>query len=210
MAARKIINVLFAGVLVLIFCTASSAKNKRADNLESQTISAGNGTITIYRPDKDERGTFTYKKNDGTIDRNVLEKINKIFRCRLTDEIFPIDIRLVEELDAIEDYFSASEIRLISGYRSPERNAAMHRRNRGVANNSLHMDGMAADIEVPGVPAVQLRNFAYSLQDGGVGYYGRKHFVHVDTGKIRTWGWRPAASGAKISMSRDPKNVLNK
>ena len=60
-------------------------------------------------------------------------------------------------------------------------------RGGGVASHSLHMEGKAIDIRLPGVPLAELRDAALSLQAGGVGYYSREQFVHVDTGRIRRW-----------------------
>ena len=79
-------------------------------------------------------------------------------------------------------------VHVISGYRSPETNAALHARSRGVAAHSLHMDGMAMDIRIPGVPLARLRDAALSLQRGGVGFYPGSDFVHVDVGRVRRWG----------------------
>ena len=76
---------------------------------------------------------------------------------------------------------------IISGYRSPATNAALHARSSGVASKSLHMRGMATDLRVQGVDLAQVRKAALSLGRGGVGYYPRSNFVHVDTGRVRTW-----------------------
>jgi uncharacterized protein YcbK (DUF882 family) len=76
---------------------------------------------------------------------------------------------------------------IISGYRSPATNAAMHARSSGVASKSLHMQGQATDIRIPGVQLAHLRKAALSLGRGGVGYYPVSDFVHVDTGRVRQW-----------------------
>ena len=78
-------------------------------------------------------------------------------------------------------------VQIISGYRSPASNAALHARSSGVATRSLHMQGMAMDIRVPGAPLERLRNAALALRRGGVGYYPASNFVHVDVGKVRQW-----------------------
>ena len=74
-----------------------------------------------------------------------------------------------------------------SGYRSPEHNAWLASVSRGVANDSQHMNGNAMDIRFPGVPVFKIRQAARSLQMGGVGFYPRSGFVHIDTGDIRYW-----------------------
>ena len=76
---------------------------------------------------------------------------------------------------------------IISGYRSPVTNAAMHAKSSGVASHSLHMQGMATDIRVEGVQLSHLRSAALDLRRGGVGFYPQSNFVHVDTGRVRQW-----------------------
>jgi uncharacterized protein YcbK (DUF882 family) len=76
---------------------------------------------------------------------------------------------------------------IISGYRSPATNAAMHARSSGVAEHSLHMQGMATDIRIEGVQLAHLRRAALDLGRGGVGFYPQSNFVHVDTGRVRQW-----------------------
>jgi len=76
---------------------------------------------------------------------------------------------------------------IISGYRSPKSNAAMHARSAGVASNSQHTYGKALDIRVQGVELSNLHKAALSLKAGGVGYYPVSNFVHVDVARVRTW-----------------------
>ena len=76
---------------------------------------------------------------------------------------------------------------ILSGYRSPATHAMLRRHNRGVAKDSYHLYGKAADIRMPGRSSSEIRRAAMSLQAGGVGYYPRSRFVHVDTGPVRTW-----------------------
>ena len=77
---------------------------------------------------------------------------------------------------------------VISGYRSPQTNETLRTtRGGGVARRSLHMDGQAIDVRLPGVPLADLRDAALSLGLGGVGFYPRDQFVHLDTGRVRNW-----------------------
>ena len=158
----------------------------------------GDGKLTLYRPVKNERATFRYRDGNGNYDEGALTDIAHIFRCRLTGEAHSIDTGLIEIMDAIEDHFEAPEIRLISAYRSPERNTLMRRQGRRVAKRSLHMEGRAADIEVPGASRYEVRGFAYALQQGGVGYYRNRSFIHVDTGELRTWGFKPSPARSRV------------
>ena len=77
---------------------------------------------------------------------------------------------------------------MISAYRCPTTNESLRTtRSGGVAQRSLHMDGKAIDIRLPGVPLSELRDVALSLRAGGVGYYPDDQFLHVDTGRVRSW-----------------------
>jgi uncharacterized protein YcbK (DUF882 family) len=76
---------------------------------------------------------------------------------------------------------------VFSGYRSPQTNAYLRRHTRGVARHSLHMQGQAVDLCLPGTRLSSLRQEAMRLRAGGVGYYPSSDFVHIDTGRVRTW-----------------------
>ena len=76
----------------------------------------------------------------------------------------------------------------MSGYRSAATNAKLRSKSRGVAKRSLHMQGKAVDIRLPGCHLEKLHRAALSLRGGGVGYYGRSNFLHLDTGRVRSWG----------------------
>ncbi len=176
-----------------------------AEGLELPDGLRGDGKITLYRPVKNDRETFRYRKADGSYSEEAMDSIAHFFRCRLTDEAHPIDPQLIEILDAIEDHFGARELKLISAYRSPERNSLMRRRTRRVATESFHTKGMAADIELAGVSPWKVRDFAYFLNQGGVGYYSRRPFIHVDTGPLRTWGFKPRPIRSRTSPAMSQK-----
>jgi uncharacterized protein YcbK (DUF882 family) len=118
----------------------------------------------------------------------ALEEINYLLRDHRTNEVREIDPRLLDLLyDLNEKLNSRGPFLVVSAYRSPETNALLRRRSRRIARNSLHMEGMAADIRLPDRSMRQLARAAISLKSGGVGYYPRRHFVHIDTGKVRRW-----------------------
>jgi len=79
------------------------------------------------------------------------------------------------------------EINVVCGYRTPWSNNFLRTHGHGVAEHSLHMQAMAIDIRLPGVPTAELRDAALSLHRGGVGYYRASDFVHVDVGRVRRW-----------------------
>jgi uncharacterized protein YcbK (DUF882 family) len=76
---------------------------------------------------------------------------------------------------------------VISGYRSPATNARLHAAGHCVAEHSQHMEGRALDVRLKDCPLSRLYELALAAQRGGVGYYPRSNFVHIDTGRVRTW-----------------------
>ncbi|MBK8176523.1 MAG: DUF882 domain-containing protein [Rhodospirillales bacterium] len=118
----------------------------------------------------------------------ALDEVNWLLRDFRTSEIKPIDPQLLDLLYAVRQRLESNEsFDVFSGYRSPETNALLRREGWGVARNSLHMQGMAIDIGLPGMETRHIANCALSLQRGGVGIYRRYNFVHLDTGRVRTW-----------------------
>lgn len=117
-----------------------------------------------------------------------LNAINRVLRDHRTGDVTAIDKRLLVLLhDLAATLESTDPFHVISGYRSPATNAMLRARSEGVAGGSLHMRGMAADLRVPGVPLVRLRDTAIAMQRGGVGFYPDSSFVHVDVGRVRSW-----------------------
>jgi uncharacterized protein YcbK (DUF882 family) len=117
-----------------------------------------------------------------------LAEINHVLRDYRTDQVAAIDVRLLDLLDRVKAELGTSQpFQVISGYRSPATNNMLSERSSGVAKHSLHMEGKAIDIRVPGVALTHLRNTGLALQAGGVGYYPTSDFVHLDVGRVRTW-----------------------
>jgi len=106
-------------------------------------------------------------------------------------QIARIDLKLVELLHEINHYVrrrhGIEKIDVLSGYRSPATNRFLRRHSRGVAKHSYHMKAQAVDIHIPGVRLHKVRSIARSIGMGGVGYYPRSGFVHVDVGPVRSW-----------------------
>jgi uncharacterized protein YcbK (DUF882 family) len=119
---------------------------------------------------------------------DALERIDLFLRDFRTGDVHVIDPSLLDLLNDLSALTGTSEpYHVISGYRSPRTNAMLRIRSEGVASHSLHMEGRAIDVRLPDVPLRQLRDAAVALGRGGVGYYPGSDFVHVDTGRIRTW-----------------------
>lgn len=120
----------------------------------------------------------------------ALNKLNYFLRDHYSHEVGVMDPTLYDFMYQIRrDLGARRSYEIISGYRSPKTNEHLRTtRGGGVARRSLHMDGKAIDLRLPGVPLEELRDAAIAQQMGGVGYYSRDGFVHIDTGRIRTWG----------------------
>ena len=134
-----------------------------------------------------ERSTIEYFQS-GRYLPDALDAANRLLRDFRTGDIAPIDPTLLDLLHALgERLGSAPTFEVVSAYRSPATNAALHRRSAGVASGSLHMLGRAIDIRVARLPLPVLHEQALALRAGGVGYYPSSNFVHVDTGRLRRW-----------------------
>lgn len=123
----------------------------------------------------------------------ALQRINWLLRDFRSGEAQVMDPQLFDILHALRINLGGETFEIISAYRSPATNDMLRKTGGGgVAKRSLHMDGRAIDIRLPGVPTARLRDAAIELGMGGVGYYPESDFVHVDTGAVRTWGPRTA------------------
>ncbi len=118
----------------------------------------------------------------------AFERLSYVMRDFRTNEVFPMDPRAIDILSVIHRKIGAMDpFETLSGYRSPKTNSMLRHETSGVASNSFHMYGQAVDVRIPGYSTDKIRKIALSLKAGGVGYYPRSDFVHVDTGKVRTW-----------------------
>ncbi len=135
-----------------------------------------------------ENLNVTYMRRGRPVPASI-RRINHILRDWRVDEVAPIDLGLLDLLSALHRRSgSKAPFDVISGYRSPKTNAKLVAKNRGVAKRSLHMHGMAIDISLPDLALDKLHKHALALEAGGVGIYSRSGFIHVDTGKVRSWG----------------------
>ncbi len=118
-----------------------------------------------------------------------LQAIDHLLRDHRTDETHRIDPGLLMYLHDLRELLGGSgPFYVISGYRSAATNAQLRRNSSGVAKRSFHMFGRAIDMRMPDVSTAVVRDAAISLQRGGVGFYPRSDFIHLDTGKFRHWG----------------------
>jgi len=120
----------------------------------------------------------------------ALQEAEHFLRDFRSGDSYPIDKRIFDFLWELQQ-LSRTEKRpfhVISAYRSPATNAKLRKRSNGVAKRSLHMQGKAIDVRVEGLETRKLYKAALSLKLGGVGCYSKSGFIHLDTGRIRTWG----------------------
>lgn len=125
---------------------------------------------------------------DGVYLDSAIEKINILMRDHRANKSRQMDLDLIDYLHSLYNLIGTDErVHVLSGYRTAKTNAALRARSSGVAKYSLHMEGRAVDINIPTVPTKTVREAAISLQSGGVGYYRKSGFVHIDTGAVRYW-----------------------
>jgi uncharacterized protein YcbK (DUF882 family) len=118
----------------------------------------------------------------------ALAEAMRVLRDWRNGEEHVMDPRLFDALHAINAKLETNQpFQIISGYRSPETNAAMHAKSSGVASNSQHTYGKASDVRVQGVDLRNLHKAALSVSAGGVGFYPVSNFVHVDVARVRQW-----------------------
>ncbi|MCX6559045.1 MAG: YcbK family protein [Candidatus Aminicenantes bacterium] len=152
----------------------------------TRTLS-GDRRLSLYVLNNRERIEIDYCL-DGVYVPVALSMIDRLLRDPLNGGVKSIDPKLLDLLYELHAKVGATgPFTVVCGYRSPQTNAALRAHNPAVAEYSLHMEGKAVDIQLPGVPLQTLYKAALDMKAGGVGYYPRSGFIHVDVGPVRTW-----------------------
>ncbi len=126
---------------------------------------------------------------EGSYIKDAVKEVNLFMRDWRTNGTIAIDTRTIDIMAAAHNLMDVQEpYLLLSGYRSPKTNAMLRSRSRGVAKNSRHMKGQAADLRLGSRSVNQMFRAASACAGGGVGKYSRSNFVHMDCGPVRTWG----------------------
>lgn len=147
----------------------------------------GERTLELFNTHTGERISTAFRSITGYVAAS-LSKLDHLLRDHRANEAHRIDPALYDQLaDLALAAGREPRFEIISGYRSPGTNAKLASASGGVATKSLHMQGRALDIRLKGVSCADLRDLALQMQRGGVGYYRRSDFVHVDTGRVRQW-----------------------
>jgi len=144
-------------------------------------------SLTLVHTHTGEHLSETYFDSNGYVP-DALGRINRFLRDFRTDEVHAIDVRVLDilhDLQVMTGHDAPYEI--ISGYRSLQTNAALRRNSTGVAEHSFHMQGRAIDLRLSDFATVELHDLARTLGRGGVGFYPRSDFVHLDSGPVRFW-----------------------
>lgn len=115
------------------------------------------------------------------------EAFDSFLRCWFTDEHSDVPDELVATLLAAAEHFEVREVQVISGFRHPKYNLLLRKKGHEVARDSKHTRALAIDFLLPGVSTRALYRYLLANHDGGVGYYPKSEFVHIDTGPKRTW-----------------------
>lgn len=144
--------------------------------------------LRLFNTHTFERLDVVYRRG-GVYDAGALAKLDRFLRDWRADSVKHYDPRLFDLLNELAAGAGRpeAEIQVICGYRSPETNERLRSRGPGVAGKSEHIKAEAIDIRLPGVRTSRLRDAALALGRGGVGYYAKSDFVHVDLGRVRRW-----------------------
>ncbi len=145
------------------------------------------GRLKIYVYHTQQFAQFDYLDENGVWNDSVYNQINTYLRSYNDNQIHPIDKRLIELADHLQDHFEVETVEVISGYRSPAFNKSLKESGHNVAEESYHTKGMALDIHLDDIRESDLRDYLKTLGLGGVGYYGNKLMVHMDFGPVREW-----------------------
>jgi uncharacterized protein YcbK (DUF882 family) len=172
---RSVLKILFSTSIASLFLPA-----KKVLALDEKRLS-------FYHTHTNKKLEVTYSRG-GEYIGSALTEINNFLADFRTGDVTSIDPTLLDFIyDIRESLGSSGTFEVISAYRSPQTNEMLRDRSGGVAKNSQHLLGKAIDVRLDDVDLPKLRDVALAMQRGGVGYYEKSNFVHVDTGRVRRW-----------------------
>lgn len=153
----------------------------------NKAVTKNEKRLQFYHLHTGEKISATYWA-EGEYVSDELSVINHLMRDHRSGEVASMDKQLLDLLYLLQQKVDkGGTYHIISAYRSEKTNAKLRTRSKGVAKRSLHMQAKAIDIRLPGVRLKHLRQAALDLKLGGVGYYPKSNFIHVDTGRPRFW-----------------------
>jgi len=144
--------------------------------------------LRLYHTHTGEKLEVIYKRQ-GRYISTALEEINRLCRDHRSGEVYTIDPGLLDQLHTLQSATAGPDacFEIISAYRSPKTNTMLRRTGSGVAKRSLHMQGKAIDVRLTNHRLSKLHRAALAMKAGGVGYYPKSGFLHLDTGRVRAW-----------------------
>ena len=159
----------------------------QATQFKTGVVESGTRRLAFRNVHTGESFSGVYRVGDKYLP-DAFKQINMVMRDFRTDEVYPMDPRTMDILNAVQRMTGRSTpFEVISGYRSPKTNNMLREKTSGVAKKSLHMQGRAVDLRMEDFDTKRLRDLAVHLGAGGVGYYRRSDFVHLDSGDVRDW-----------------------
>jgi len=171
-----------AGVVVPAVVAPASAAN-----FKSGVISKGARRLSFRNAHTGESFSGVYRVGDKYLPE-AFQQINTVMRDFRTNQVYPMDPRVMDIIYTVQRLSGRrTPFEILSGYRSPKTNTMLRNSSTGVAKKSLHMEGRAVDLRMDGFSTKRLRDLAVSLRAGGVGYYSRSDFIHIDSGDVRSW-----------------------
>jgi uncharacterized protein YcbK (DUF882 family) len=182
-----------AAVFVVVLAASSSPA------ASSRFFFSGNGFIELHHAHFNEQIAVRYRDHSGQYDPIALQRIAHFFRSREDGAVGDVSLRLLELIDFVEDRARPERLVLISGYRSPEFNDDLRGRGGQTARASLHTEGMAVDLQPVGIDLRKLWIDLRDLRVGGVGYYAKEGFLHLDTGPPRFWEQTTSKVGENLA-----------
>ena len=181
MTTRRDFLKLAAGSAIMTMAPAAFARTILMQPKEGERI------LRLQNIHTGEKLSATYWA-DGNYITDEIAAIDHVLRDHRSKEVMAMDRNLYDLLYTLQQQVEKpGTFQVISGYRSPTSNAKLRSASNGVAKRSLHMRGKAIDIRLPGVELKHLRQAALNMRAGGVGYYPKSNFIHVDTGRPRFW-----------------------
>ncbi len=173
---------LFVPLFALLLCplSAMAAAPDVAPRVEERTLS-------FHHLHTGERLEVMYWRGGSYLPPG-LEQADRLLRDHRDGTVHPMDPALLDLLFTLRAQLApGGTFEVICGYRTPASNRRLASTTTGIGTRSLHMQGKAVDVRLTGVPLARLRDAALALKAGGVGYYPRSDFVHLDTGPVRRW-----------------------
>jgi uncharacterized protein YcbK (DUF882 family) len=153
----------------------------------ARALAAETRSLSFVHTHTGEKLSAVYFK-DGSYDQGALERISHLLRDFRTGDVHPIAPGVLDILFDLQGLMGHNgPYQVISAYRSPQTNSALRSRSSGVAEHSMHMEGRAIDVRMAGFPTRKMYELARQMGRGGVGFYEKSDFVHVDNGRVRFW-----------------------